>query len=386
MRRQALSHMKAHDRSVLLEPLESRSLLSAWPLAPFSPTTPPATIYTNQDGDAVLNSRRINSPGKIDLYSVYFDDPGTMWFGTNGTLHSQVAFYDHPGKPTAVNLGQGKYSRGLLRGLAVSANKLTMNLAVQMQDGAAKGAYGLVVRGPAAEYVERVPISPKNNAGASGSDISGLNDSDFYRFTTTRAGDWNISVIPDPVKAKDNVRLDATMNIFDDHGNPVAGTFLRPINAKGPGGTETWIGANLPAGQTYYIRVDGFGDSVGGYGVSMVWNPLPRISIAATDPLASDSPTDIGLFTVTRSATDDISKPLKVSYRVAGTSSPGIDYSPISALVTIPANQAFATIAIKPIPGTLDLTDKTVVLRILGNSQFIILQNTATVTIAGHNA
>ncbi len=382
LRRRPATPFNAALTQTFVETLENRSLLSAWPRAPFAEPDLIATLYANQNGDAVVEPRRVNKTTKTDLYAIQFDDPGTLWFATSGSLRTSVAFYDHNGKPTATNVGQGTYGRGRLRNLAISGEKQTLYLGVQAQDVASHDKYGLTVRGPSASYVERIPISLKNHAGASGSDISGDNDCDFYRVKTTLAGDWTISIIPDRNSDRNQPGLDATLCVFDQSGTPVGGAFTRPLNKGTAGATETWIGTNLPANTNYYVRVDGYRDSTGGYGISAVWNPLPRITIAATDPLASALRSDSGRFTVTRSATDDLSSPLLVRYRIAGTATRGVDYATIGPSLTIPANQTSASLIITPIYGSLDYADKTVILHLRTSNDYVILRQTATVTIS----
>jgi hypothetical protein len=67
------------------------------------------------------------------------------------------------------------------------------------------------------------------------------------------------------------------------------------------------------------------------------------VTIAATAPNAAEPATN-GLFTVTR--TGDTSLALTVNYTVAGTATPGSDYSTLSGSVTIPIGSSSANITV----------------------------------------
>src|SRR5262249_1036995 len=62
------------------------------------------------------------------------------------------------------------------------------------------------------------------------------------------------------------------------------------------------------------------------------------VTVAATDPSASEQGPDPGVFTVSRSG--DTSAALTVSYTLGGAATNGVDYTTLSGTVTIPAGQA----------------------------------------------
>lgn len=351
--------------SSLLEPLENRGLLSGvgWPTAPFASTDVRATIYVNQNGNAVLN--RSASVGLFGGYNLYYDDSGSLSIHTNGAA-ADLAFYSKSGRPTSVDTDG---SAGLIN-VQVPEDKRMQYIGVRPR---ASGSYQLKIDGPRATFIQKIPISKVLNAGASGSDISGDGDYDFYRFTIPRSGNWEVKVIPDPKQYP----LDATMNVFNVRGRPVGGSYTRTINKGGPGVTEHWLGIGLSAGATYLLRVDGAGASLGGYGVSVSLALGPDVSISATDAIAGHKYGD-GQFKVVR--TDNSRKPLTVRYKITGTAIPGVDYTPLSGLVTIARNQLWASILINPLLGAGD--DKTVVLTLLPADGFSLYPDaTATVRI-----
>jgi hypothetical protein len=95
-------------------------------------------------------------------------------------------------------------------------------------------------------------------------------------------------------------------------------------------------------------------------------NPIPVVTIYATDPLASETG-KTGAFTVFRTGTATNS--LTVFYAIGGTASNGVDYATLSHTVSIPAGERSAQILITPIDDSLNDTNgapepETVVLRL----------------------
>lgn len=352
-------------RSPLVESLESRVLLSSinWPSAPFSDKDVRATLYVNQNGDAVV--KRQASARVFDGYNLYYDDPGPLSIHTSGVA-TDLAFYNKSGRPTSVDAG------GTIGQIdaQVPEDKRMQNVGVRPRSS---GRYRLEIDGPASTFIEQIPVSKVLNAGASGSDISDAGDFDFYRFTLPRSGNWDVKIIPDPSRNP----LDATMNIFNARGKPVGGSYTWTINEGGPGVTEHWLGIGLLAGATYLVRADGVGVSLGGYGISVSLALGPDVSIAAMDVKAGGG-YGTGRFKVAR--TDNSSKPLTVRYEISGTAKPGVDYKKLSGSVTIPGNRLWASIILSPLVGAG--RGKTVVLTLLPAKGFSLYpRSNATVMI-----
>src|SRR5204862_6995116 len=120
-------------------------------------------------------------------YKLFFDDPGALRLSTTGMVGTDVAFYGRAGQPSAVGRSSGQ---GAVLDATVSADKSSLYVGVQGQTGISGGRYSLHVDGPASNYIETMRISTRLNAGSSGSDISGSNDSDFYKFEVPRSGNW----------------------------------------------------------------------------------------------------------------------------------------------------------------------------------------------------
>ncbi|MGE5611841.1 MAG: hypothetical protein ACM359_21520 [Bacillota bacterium] len=254
----------------MIEPLEPRSLLS-WPPVAAVAGHSDKTIYVNQNGVAILPNQRINPGQGFQSDQIYFDDSGKLSIQAFSRVPLDTAFYTADrSRPAQVNTTPNSRSSGLLVG-NVSPEKDTLYLAVRTHALAHAATYTLVVHGVPSAFIQPISLSPSNDTGSAGSDISGTNDYDVYRFTTSRAGNWTVRVTPTPVPDQYPQRLDATMNIYNRKGRPVlgGGSFTAPINQHGPGATETWFGTNLPAHTTYYIRIDGQADSIGKYRVSV---------------------------------------------------------------------------------------------------------------------
>ncbi|MGE5610461.1 MAG: hypothetical protein ACM359_14520, partial [Bacillota bacterium] len=333
------------------EPLESRTLLSttpasllfSWPASPFQKDNYRGTIYTNQNGDAFLDNQFLGRARPFGGYEIYYDDPGTISFRTTGRMHTQIAYYNQSGPPARVRDGGVAGAHHALTA-KIPADKRMLYLGVLAYNRGTIGTYGLKVDGPIPE-IENIPVPRTVDAGSSGSDISGSNDADFYQFTVPHAANWIVKVIPDRISGYSTPPLDATLNVYDSQGNPVGGTFTQPINEGGSGVTERWTGIGLRAGATYYFRVDGSGDSVGGYGVSVEIADLPTVTVASKSNSPKPASTS-SQFVVTRS--ESSSTPLKIDYTVSTTDSTGKPSQPRPGSIVIPANRTSATITVKP--------------------------------------
>jgi len=119
--------------------------------------------------------------------------------------------------------------------------------------------------------------------------------------------------------------------------------------------------------------------------VTVARQPLPTVTIKATDPTASSDGSDAGEFTV------ELSTPapdggITVHYSVGGTAVPGKDYQALAGTVQIPSGQSSAPIPVKPI-ATFAVDDKSVVATLASGETYQEgSPSSATVTIAGSAA
>jgi hypothetical protein len=219
------------------------------------------TLYVNPQGNAILKGQSFASAGDLKVYQVYFDDPGHVTVTTTGAAGVEMAFYrgSDPTPPSATS------------GLSNGRPKLTQRvdeksdyyIAVRPH-GALTGTFSLVVKGVAHAVVRPLNID-SHNQGKFLTDISSTFDADDYQFTTPVGGTWRISADPTGPYG-DRGTLNATLLIYDQAGNPIGGSFKKPINAQSGRETEVWSGY-VPAHTQVFIRIDGAGDSQGWYHV-----------------------------------------------------------------------------------------------------------------------
>jgi hypothetical protein len=107
---------------------------------------------------------------------------------------------------------------------------------------------------------------------------------------------------------------------------------------------------------------------------------LPTVTIAATDPIATEAGPTTGQYTLTR--TGATTAALTVTYTVAGTAAAGSDYTALPGSVQIPAGAATATVTVTPIDDTAVEADETVAVTLGANAAYTVgAAASATVTI-----
>lgn len=141
---------------------------------------------------------------------------------------------------------------------------------------------------------------------------------------------------------------------------------------------------NLATAGTWTLEItDSLNSGIGAlenWSVNVVCGAAPAVTIVATDPAAAENPLDTGTFTVTRSVVSD--QALVVNITIGGTATSGTDFVPIAVTVTIPANQASATITVTPVADGVPEPPETVVASIAAGTFYTIgTPSSATVTI-----
>jgi alpha-tubulin suppressor-like RCC1 family protein len=113
---------------------------------------------------------------------------------------------------------------------------------------------------------------------------------------------------------------------------------------------------------------------------------MPTVSITATDASASETGSDKGVFTITRTGSTAAS--LTVDYGVNGRAVLGTDYRRLEGRAVIPAGLASTTVEIVPFDDALDEGTQDVVLQLRTTTGYFInpTAQTATVTIADNDA
>ena len=122
--------------------------------------------------------------------------------------------------------------------------------------------------------------------------------------------------------------------------------------------------------------------------VSITDNEATTVSIVATDPTASETPTNNGLFTVTTALA--VANDVVVNYSVTGSATPTGDYTTLSGSVTILAGTTTATINVNGIiDDTLFEGDETVIVSLTSTNNASVTVGapaSATVTITDNDA
>jgi hypothetical protein len=122
--------------------------------------------------------------------------------------------------------------------------------------------------------------------------------------------------------------------------------------------------------------------------ITIADTPIPRVSVVAIDPAASETTgvagVDTGTFQFTR--TGDVSAPLVVNFLRTGTATFGAaggDYTGVGTSVTFNAGQATRTAVVTPAEDTLVEGSETVIVTLVDGASYDLdpLATTATVTI-----
>lgn len=103
--------------------------------------------------------------------------------------------------------------------------------------------------------------------------------------------------------------------------------------------------------------------------VTIADDPRPVLSIAATDPQASEDG-DPGAFTV--SLTGSPGGPLLVNLEISGTATAGVDFAPLPATVAIPGNTSAVTLHVSPIDDAAFEATESVVVRLVAGNGYVV--------------
>jgi hypothetical protein len=105
------------------------------------------------------------------------------------------------------------------------------------------------------------------------------------------------------------------------------------------------------------------------------------ISIASSGPDAAEADPTGSTLTLTRSGNP--ASALTVSYSIAGSATPGVDFSALPGSITIPAGQSSATLTITPLDDAVVEGDETVIVTLLSHAAYLIEEpSSASVLIA----
>ena len=104
------------------------------------------------------------------------------------------------------------------------------------------------------------------------------------------------------------------------------------------------------------------------------------VTVAATDPSATEAGLTTGIFTFTRSGNTTV--PLSVNYRVSGSATAGSDYISLGTGVSFAVGQTTVTKIVNPRQDTQVEADETVILTLAAGTGYTVgTPNSATVTL-----
>jgi hypothetical protein len=111
---------------------------------------------------------------------------------------------------------------------------------------------------------------------------------------------------------------------------------------------------------------------------------LPTVTLSTTDALASETPTNTGRFTLSRTGSTAVGLPVSLS--ISGTATNGSDYNALSTTQTIPSGQSSLTITLTPIDDTVIEDVETATLTVVGGSGYQVgSPSSGTVTITDND-
>jgi hypothetical protein len=107
--------------------------------------------------------------------------------------------------------------------------------------------------------------------------------------------------------------------------------------------------------------------------------PPTLVSVTASTPNANEQGPVNGVFTISR--TGDTSVPLTINYTVAGTATPGLDYTALPGSVTFLPGASSTNITVQVIDDAITELTETVILNITGSAIYGVTTGSATVSI-----
>jgi hypothetical protein len=241
---------------------------------------------------------------------------------------------------------------------------------------------------PADELVLPTGLVSVVAADATAAESPTAGGTDTGTFRLTRAGDASLLAAPLAV----TFTLTGTATNGSDYMNlPLTATFVAgatttdvvvsPINDGVLDGEETVV-LTLTGVAPYEL-----GSPVSAE-VRVVPAPTGRVSVTATDDVASERATatgpDTGTFRLTREGDPTLlNSALTVSFTVTGSATSGSDYTALPTTATFAAGVASVDLVVTPLTDTLDDSDETVVLTLTGAAPYELGDPaSATVTIS----
>jgi len=236
---------------------------------------------------------------------------------------------------------------------ATASNFVTLSKVSDATEGGANGVFRLTRSGdPAAALT--VLVSPVGGTATKTTD---------YTFTpdTVASGSFQSFTIPAGAASLD--------------------VSVAAVNDTAAEGTET-INLQLASAAGY---LSGTANSVV---MSLLDNDtaLPQVAVTAPDPYASETASDPGIVTFTRSGATTADLNLTVTWTGGATN--GTDYTSLPVTVTIPAGQSAVTLQVAPVDDSVIESPEDVIATITSSANYLLTTgaSAATVTISDNDA
>ena len=209
------------------------------------------------------------------------------------------------------------------------------------------------------------------------------------KFTITRTGDITLALAVNVGTATGSATKTTDYSFSPDYvasspfnqftipaGQASLDILVNPVNDAIVEGPETVI-LQLGPGDGYVLS----GSTSATVTIADDDTALPKVALVTTTPSTIENSGLPAVFTVSRTGSTVGS--LTVNYAVAGTATPGADYTTLAGSVTIPAGSSSTTINVQPIDDSISESLETVILTISSNAGYIIdpANTTATVSI-----
>jgi hypothetical protein len=171
-----------------------------------------------------------------------------------------------------------------------------------------------------------------------------------------------------------------TTSVSIGAGQASATVTVTPIDDTLSEGDETVV-LTLASNANYSVGTPGSAT------VTIADNDVPQVSVAATDPNASETGNDTGTFTFTRTGSTALALP--ITFTISGTAINGTDYntnlptSVGSGTLTFSVGQATATLTITPLADAIVEGSETAIITVVDGADYDVgTPGNATVTIA----
>lgn len=215
-------------------------------------------------------------------------------------------------------------------------------------------------------------------------DTTGSESGDTLAYRLVRdgstSGDLTVDVAFAPVGATGALAgvdyTNANTSVVIPDGSSSTTVVLAPVNDILAEGTEA-LTVSLISSAAHEINVL---QNDGTFYISD--NDQPKLTVVASDAAASETASDPGRFTITRTGQDN-SYNLTVHFSLGGSALPGTDYRRIDGTAVIPAHETSVNIDVIPFNDSIDEATQTVICRLATNDNYAITPpGSATVTIA----